>query len=56
MGYDSDGELGSFFDAVLDEVQWDDYAEQPYITVEEQPQDDTAPAPVMAPPQLSEVI
>jgi hypothetical protein len=56
MGYDSDGELGPFFDAVLHEVQWDDYDEQPYVNIEEQPQDDTAPAPAtaMAPPQLSE--
>jgi hypothetical protein len=54
MGYGSDGELGSFFDAVADEVPWDDYDEQPPEPIKEQPQDNIAAAPAVAPPQLSE--
>jgi hypothetical protein len=63
LGYDSDGELGPFFDAVVDKANWEDYDEQPIEVPEQpeqQPQDDT-PAPVVVapaaiPPQLSETI
>jgi len=42
MGYDSDGELGPFFDAVLDEANWENYDEQPREG-EESPQTDINP-------------
>jgi hypothetical protein len=59
LGYDSDGEIGPFFDAVEDEANWEEYNEQSRA-VQEQPQDDT-PAPAVVaqaanPPQLSETV
>jgi hypothetical protein len=66
LGYDSDGELGPFFDAVADEANWEDYDEVPREVSEppEQPlppQDDSpasvvVPPAVTNPPQLSETV
>jgi hypothetical protein len=47
-GYDSDGEMGPFFDAVTEEQQFEDYEEEPIFANE------TVPPPAPGPPQLSE--